>query len=116
MQDDEAVVAVVYAGDVARDLQPLRRRHVGRVEQWLVLMDAIGRHGGMPQLRHLGHLILQRSARGRVAVARRRHADGAAGVGDVDALAGHAGWVLDPSADEDGHCVAADGLRTRPTS
>ena len=86
VQHDEAVVAAIVLGDIARDLHPLARRHVRGVEQGRVLVDRERRDGRIPEFRHRRHLLLKVTRFGTIACASALHPDGAAGVGDVDPL------------------------------
>ena len=89
VQDHEAVVAIVVLLDVVGDVLPVFRCHIRRVNQWRIFMNGEIRHFRAMEFGHQRQLALQVAGNRDIAVIGTLHADGAAGVGDVNGFLLH---------------------------
>ena len=86
VQNDETVVLVVVALDVFGDALPVRRGHVGGVDEGRIFVDMVIRHLGAVELGHPRQTVFHKARHRHVAVIGALHPNGAACVGNVDRL------------------------------
>ena len=84
VQHHKTVVVVVVGPDIIGNALPVGGRHVGRVDQRIIFVNMIGRHFRAMKLRGFGQAVGHEARLGHIAPGGFLHADGAAGVGDID--------------------------------
>lgn len=86
VQNDETIVLVVVVTNILGDALPVRRRHVGRVDEGCIFVNMVIRHLGTMELGHPRQTVFHEARHRHITVVGTLHPYGAACVGDVDGL------------------------------
>ena len=86
MQDHKTIVFLVVVANILGDTLPIRRGHVGGVDEGGIFVDMVIRHLGAVELGHPRQTVFHKARHRHVAVIGTLHPNGAACVGNVDRL------------------------------